>query len=189
VLPGPLPRENSDHFESRLRVGSQSVSLRARLHSGQRPWGVSDPADSSWGRTSDAEAGSLTPLPCCDICTRALSGRHNTPPDADDGDRPKAVLSKQLQSARLSWVADRTMGTRPRRRDTRGPTAPWAMFPLLGPQSLVRLRADLKETMTGVDSLTPARMRRRHVVRARTRSRACWKNLGSSVCLLTSQST
>src|SRR5262245_3214641 len=39
-----------------------------------------------------------------------------------------------------------------------GPTAPWAVFPFLGPQSLVRLRADLRETMTDVDSFTAAGM-------------------------------
>jgi hypothetical protein len=43
-------------------------------------WGVSDPAGRLWGRGHSAQAGSLTPLPCCDTCAGALTGRHKPPP-------------------------------------------------------------------------------------------------------------
>ena len=43
-------------------------------------WGVSDPAGRPRGRVCDAQAGSLTPLPCCDTCAGALTGRHKSPP-------------------------------------------------------------------------------------------------------------
>jgi hypothetical protein len=37
-----------------------------------------------------------TPLPYCDTCTRALNGRHNTPPSTNDGDRAKVLRTIHL---------------------------------------------------------------------------------------------
>jgi hypothetical protein len=64
---------------------------------------VSDPADSTWGRVCDAQAGSLTPLLSCNTCTRALTGRHRTPPDADDGAREKLLPRMHLPAAYSLW--------------------------------------------------------------------------------------
>jgi hypothetical protein len=61
-------------------------------------WGVSDPADSPWGRGFDAEAGSLTPHLCSDSCAGALTGRHKTPPDKNEQAAAKMMLSSGLQA-------------------------------------------------------------------------------------------
>jgi hypothetical protein len=100
-------REIPDHFGGKSRstsralfwATSQRTSLSARPTADSYTWGVSDPADRPWERVCDAEAGSLTPLPCYNTCTRALSGRHKTPPDNDDDDPAKAFLSMHLAGA------------------------------------------------------------------------------------------
>jgi hypothetical protein len=68
--------------------GNAQRSLRTDRHFAYAPqqvvdtdnWGVSDPARRGWGDVGDPRAGSLTPLPCCDTCAGALTGRHKPPP-------------------------------------------------------------------------------------------------------------
>jgi hypothetical protein len=79
-------------------------------------WGVSDPAARARGRMCEAAAGSLTPLPCCDTCTRALTGRHRTPPDSDDGVPAKVLPCMYLAGAYSLWVVSLEAGAAPMRR-------------------------------------------------------------------------
>ena len=61
------------------------------------------PRRRAWDRLCDAEAGSLTPLLCCDTCTRAHTGRHRTPPDTDDGVPEKLLPPMHLPAAYSLW--------------------------------------------------------------------------------------
>jgi len=59
----------------------------------------SDPAERPRGRGCEARAGSLTPHFCSDSRARALSGRHRTPPDTDDGEPANVPLYMHLERA------------------------------------------------------------------------------------------
>ena len=71
-------------FGAQVRADSRTAFPRAQharpSTSPTLTWGVSDPAGRLWGRVHSARAGSLTPLPCCDTCAGALTGRHKPPP-------------------------------------------------------------------------------------------------------------
>ena len=95
--------------------------------------GVSDPAGRPRGDVHDAQAGSLTPLPCCDTCAGTLTGRHKPPPAPRAA--PGANMEPPKELPRLACGVARLGGTR---RDdgvhrSEGPTAPWSSVPLLGP--------------------------------------------------------
>ena len=89
-------------LEARFHRAAQPASSSARPDRDTDMWGVSDPAERPWDRVCDAEAGSLTPLLCCDTCTRALAGRHKTPPGSNDGDRAKRPADNALGAPVLS---------------------------------------------------------------------------------------
>lgn len=96
-------------------------------------WGVSDPAERRRGHLFGARAGSLTPLPCCDTCAGALSGRHKPPPVPIVLSDGNIVSFKGLR--RLGNRSPAGMRGEPGTSAVagRGPTAPWPCVPLLGP--------------------------------------------------------
>jgi hypothetical protein len=76
------------------------------------------------GRICDAEAGSLTTHLCSDSCAGALSGRHKTPPDTEDGEPANIPLSMQLQRLiqKRGWQSEDRSDADARIGE--GPTAP-----------------------------------------------------------------
>ena len=146
----PDTRQRSEVFEQANARGF-SMQLRPETHTCARPdrtsnsdtrpstlptltWGVSDPAGRPRGRGMRSRAGSLTPLPCCDTCAGALTGRHKPPPVLAPPGRRQHRLLQWSCGASVSAVALECMpvGKSPPLRDG-GPTAPWPCVSLLGP--------------------------------------------------------
>ena len=96
--------------------------------------GVSDPAERPWGRATSARAGSLTPLPCCDTCAGALTGRQKPPPFWLEPDPRQHRLCRVGCGAAMTAVAPESQAIREIAAIAgRGPTAPWPCVSLLGP--------------------------------------------------------
>jgi hypothetical protein len=77
---------------------------RAPAHFRHRHVGRERPGWRPRGRLCDAQAGSLTPNPCCDTCAGALTGRHKPPPAPTAAPAPTWNLPRSCHGWHVAWL-------------------------------------------------------------------------------------
>jgi hypothetical protein len=79
--------------------------IRAPAHQRHRHLGRERPRWRLRGCLCEAQAGSLTPLPCCYTCAGALTGRHKPPPAPTAAPAPTSKLPRSCHGSHMSWLA------------------------------------------------------------------------------------
>ena len=145
----PLPHQNRGQTEHGTRASSRCSSVRKRIRvcvrirralparapAHLRHWhvGRERPAGRLRGRGCDSRAGSLTPLPCCDICAGALNGRHKTPPSPQAASAPTSAGPSSCSHTRAAIRRGRPSFSRAGRCQLRGQPRPEVASPSSAP--------------------------------------------------------